>query len=166
MDKFYAELMKLNNQAENSIENINEGGCGIYGLFLAHYIHKRKPDINTKFRFLVEVPHTKILNKYIETNDMTSMVYDVGPAWKHIVVEIDENTFIDSEGIYTKDELLTKYENLYRSKLDLSIPAQYETIDLLTQIDTWNHIFQRIKAIPKLQKIFQVDFEVCVAPYI
>jgi len=102
----------------DSVDNINNGGCGFFALYLSDYLDK----VNIQYDIV-----------YVRDQDNEDNQYYIP---NHVIIELkNPKIFIDSRGIFNKS-----YVYLYGT--NLSFHSKMELKELLT-CKGWNNEFHR-----------------------
>ena len=134
-----ATLTKRINQSNkvitNRINNINNGGCGIYAKALYDVVHKQYPDLDVKFVIIAKSFAIDTLNEKLSSKSTTKSLGD----WYHILTVID-GKYIDA---YRNTKSIKTH--LIHFKGDFNITSEFG-IDILRKVfkDTkWNPSFDQ-----------------------
>ena len=131
----------------NSIPSINSGGCGVSALAMYRWIEKNMPDFlnKTVFHFFHRSKkHYDNNNALIKNNTYCNDL--VAPS--HMGIEINGITpVLDCE----------KKLSVKQYGFVIETPNQEVLINALNNIDTWNPMFNRKKAVPRIEQHLGID---------
>ena len=126
----------------NSIEDINAGGCAIVSLALKKYL-------NTKDAKIIYL----MTSSDIDIGRDVNIKNGIKDSCAHSVMKIGSK-YIDSTGIFTKEELLLEWDNILEEiEVELSMELSLEAINKVS----WNPLFDRADNIAIIDDIFGLN---------
>lgn len=128
----------------DSIDSINEGGCGIAALALKKVAESSGIEFKG-FAFLYR-------DEWSLANNRSSIENGYDPeAPYHVIVNIN-GVWMDSEKEFDSEDLDEYYVDYDITELDLE--------RCLENIDTWNSNFDRISQVPRIEKKLKLKLDV------
>ena len=150
------KLIELGAEVNDRVKYINHGGCGVYAALLGESIQ----------RITGQYPKYIVFKRDACVDALMEDIKNNNPiGWTHVLVVVGVDQYADSDGIHTLEDIEDEYlldvgvfiDNV-NSEIDEScdwcdcafIVDHDYVLTCLTDLDEWNHWFNRSQGVPSI----------------